>query len=123
MGDHLLSARQLAAIQGVALTGMKTAIVIQRKTTTDSAYGDDDEVSFVTVATANGWFYSTPTPQRDLDTGSVVTTNTYRLFLPVDTNVNDGDQVIVGSETYIVSDTTKENTWKALLNCSLRKRE
>jgi hypothetical protein len=123
MPDHLLSPAQLGALQKIALSGMKTPVTIQRKTMTDSAYGDAEEVSYVTVTTATGWFYSTPTPVATIDGGSVVTVNTYRLFLPVDTNVQDGDQILVDDARYVVTDTTKESTWKALLACSLRKRE
>jgi hypothetical protein len=122
-GNHLMSARQLAALQEVALMGMQTPVTIKRRTTTDTDYGDKDEVSFTTVTSTLGWFHSTPTPMQEQDTGSVVTANTYRLFLPVGTDVRDGDQVSVGSTTYVVSDTTSESTWKALLSCSLRKRE
>ena len=123
MPDHLLSDAQMAALQEVALLGMKTPITIQRKVTSDTDYGDLENVSYSTVASVKGWFYSTPTPTRDVDTGSVVTANTYRLFVPIGTNVRDGDQILVGSEIYTVSDTTKESTWTALLTCSLRKRE
>lgn len=122
-GNHILSARQMAALQEVALMGMQTPVTIKRRTTSDTAYGDKDEVSFTTVSTALGWFHSTPTPIQEQDTGSVVTANTYRLFLPVGTDVRDGDQITVGSTVYVVSDTTAESTWKALLACSLRKRE
>lgn len=123
MPDHLLSDAQMLALQEVALLGMKTPITIQRKSTSDTDYGDLEEVTYTTVSSVKGWFYSTPTPTRDVDTGSVVTANTYRLFVPIGTDVRDGDQILVGSETYIVSDTTKESTWTALLTCSLRKRE
>lgn len=123
MADHLLSAAQLAAVQGVALTGMQTPITIQRRSTQDSVYGDGDEVVYTTVATAKGWFHSSPTPMQEQDSGALVTANTYRLFLPVGTNVKIGDRVLVGAEQYVVSDTTAESTWKALLSCSLRKRE
>jgi hypothetical protein len=55
--------------------------------------------------------------------GAVITVNTYRVYLPVGTNVRPGDRVVVGSDQYIVSDTTHESTWQPLLACSLRKRE
>jgi hypothetical protein len=122
-GNHLLSGRQLAALQAVAITGMQTPVIIQRRVTSDTIYGDDDEMTFVTVTTALAWFHSTPTPVQEQDTGSIVTANTYRLYVPVGTDIDDGDQVLVGSAVYVVSDTTKESTWKALLACSLRKRE
>ena len=56
--------------------------------------------------------------------GALVTVNTYRLYLPVGTDIKVGDEVVVGGDdVYIVSDTTAESTWMAVLECSLRKRD
>jgi hypothetical protein len=62
---------------------------------------------------------------QDIDTGMIVTSNTYRLFVPVGTDIQIGDHVFVGPnpDAYTVSDTTAESTWTALLTCSLRRRE
>lgn len=120
----LLSSSQLAAVQEVALRGMQTQVTIKRRVTVDSDYGDGESVTYQTVvATTKGWFYSRPTPVQDDDSGSLTTVNTYRLYLPVGTDVRVGDLVIVGQTAYVVSDTTAESTWLALLNVSLRKRE
>lgn len=117
----LLTAAQLSAVQSVAIQGMVTPVTIKRRTSASNAYGED--VSYSTVTTANGWFFSSPTALQGEDAGSLVTDNTYRLYLPVGTNILSGDEITVGSGIYIVTDTTSESTWPALLNVSLRKRE
>lgn len=120
---YLLSNSQMAALQKVAMRGMKTPITIMRRTTADTAYGDDEEVTFPVVGTTKGWFFSRPTPVQEDDAGSLVTVNTYRLFVPVGTDVRPGDRISVDSTTFVVSDTTAESTWLPLLNVSLRRKE
>jgi len=88
----------------------------------------DDSVVFTESTesrrtTVKGWFYSTPTPVQTEEAGAIVTVNTYRMFVPVGTDITDGDEVTVGGEVYSVSDTTVESTWQAMLTCSLRKRD
>lgn len=114
---------QLKHLRMVATTGLQTQVVIKRKTTSDSDYGDGEVVTWTTVTTVRGWINSTPTPVAQSDSGSVITVNTYRLFVPVGTNVKPGDQAIINGDQYIVSDTTAESTWQTMVICSLRKRE
>ena len=131
MSGAFLSQNQLKAIQKVALKGMVTPIKIQRRTdaaATSAAtdYGDDalvwPETSESKWNTVKGWFYSTPTKVQTVDTGAIITVNTYRLYLPIGTDIKPGDRVMVGPDEYTVSDTTAESTWLVLLNVSLRKR-
>lgn len=114
---------QMKNLRMVARSGFATVVTIQRRTTSDSAYGDGDDVTWSTIERTKGWLHSTPTPVQEADTGSIITVNTYRLFLPVGTNVKAGDQALIGPDTYVVSDTTAESTWQAMMTCSLRKRE
>lgn len=127
----LLSAEELLQVQKVAELGMVTTVVIHRRSVTTPTveandYGDD-EVSFSTTGggsiTVKGWLSSRPVEMPDPSGGALVTTTTYRLFLPVGTPVSPGDQVTVGSREFTVSDTTAESTWPALLTVSLRGRE
>jgi hypothetical protein len=128
---RFLTDRQLERVRDVALLGMTTPITIERRAEAPIPVGGDygdDFISFTTTSesrrqTVKGWFFSTPDPVQDVDTGQVVTVNTYRLFLPVGTDILPGDHVHVGSQDYTVSDTTAEGTWLPLLTCSLRKRE
>ena len=129
--EAFLTANQLERLRDLAKLGMTTPITIERRSEGAIPAGGDYGDDFLDYTTTNesrrqtvkGWFYSTPTPVQDVDTGMVVTTNTYRLFLPVGSDVLPGDLVHVGVESYTVSDTTAEGTWLPLLTCSLRKRE
>lgn len=116
----LLSARELRAIQEVAELGMVTPITIYRRTTTANAYGDAEQITYPKVGTAKGWLYSDPTPVAVISGGQVAIVNTYRLYLPIGTDIAGGDRVGVEGRVFTVSDTTAESTWPALLNVSLR---
>jgi len=116
------------------MLGMITPLTIERRADAPPPaggdYGDDFLAYGITSETrrtkVQGWFYSTPTPQQDIDTGMVITVNTYRLFVPVGTDIKVGDHVHVDTnptDDYTVSDTTAEGTWLPMLTCSLRKRE
>lgn len=131
--ERFFTDNQMKRIRDVALLGMITPIVIERR---DAAappaggdYGDDflsyTQTSASRRQTVKGWFFSTPTPMQDVDTGAIVTSNTYRLFVPVGTDINIGDHIFVGTapDAYTVSDTTAESSWLPLLTCSLRRRE
>lgn len=129
--DRFLTPRQMERVRDVALLGMVTPVTIERRAEAPVPVGGDygdDFLSYTTTSetrrtSVNGWFYSTPTPVQQVDTGAIVTVNTYRLFLPVGTDILPGDHVHVGADDYTVSDTTAEGSWLPLLTCSLRKRE
>jgi hypothetical protein len=133
--ERFLTSSQLERVRDMALLGMITPVVIERRADADPPvdgdYGDDFISYSVTSETrrtkVNGWFHSTPTPEQTVDNGQVVTVNTYRLYVPVGTDIKPGDHVHVGNadprDDYTVSDTTGEGTWLPLLTCSLRKRE
>lgn len=123
MAQPLLSSSQMAALQAIALTGMPDSVSIERPSQSDSAYGDDEYITYTVIGTSQAWFRSTPTVVATADTGSLVTINTYRLLVPVGTDIKPKDQVTVGPEIYLVTDTTAESTWKPYLQVSLRRRE
>lgn len=132
--SQFLTDKQMQRVQDVALLGMVTPMVIERRSEGPIPAGGDYGDDFLAYTTTNesrrttvkGWFFSTPTPQQDVDTGMVVTVNTYRLYVPVGTDIKVGDHVHVETnpiDDYTVSDTTAESTWLPLLTCSLRKKE
>ena len=132
MTAPLLSTRQLAAIRHTADIAMVDDVFIWRRSDApapapSSDYGDDALAFVETVESkrfhVKGWVTSTPTPIQVVDTGQVVTANTYMLRVPVGTDVQPGDHVTVGENEFTVSDTTQENTWAPYLTCSLRHRE
>jgi hypothetical protein len=119
----LLSANELATLQVWAELGMTDTITIERPSQSDSVYGDDEVATYTFVATSKAWFRSLPTAVATSDTGALITINTYRLLVPVGTSILPKDQVIAGVDTYLVTDTTVESTWKPYLQVSLRRRE
>ena len=118
----LLKDSQLAEIQKVAATGFKTPVTIKRATISSNELGDDLVGTLATIIELKGWLHSTPIAEPTMD-GGVVTANTYRLNLPVGTDVRPRDHVFIGASEYVVTDTTADETWPAMLNCSLRLRE
>jgi hypothetical protein len=116
----------MQAIQKTAMLGMQTSVTIWRPTTdagldlTDDPYGSSATSPGTNIGTVMGWLHSTPTPMASIDSGQLITINTYRLWVPVGTNIRPRDRVVIGSNTYVVSDTSADETWPALLACSLR---
>lgn len=119
--------------QYVSRLGMIEDVEVLRRTPVESTsdpanvYGDD-ALTFVETGDSRkhwvkGWIYSTPTEVQSPDTGAIVTVNTYAFRCPVGTDILPGDEVVINGETFVVSDTTAENTWKVLINCNLRHRE
>jgi len=130
----LLSDAQLTAIQKVAIRGMQTDVTIFRRSaslgleTTDDPYGSS--VSYAelpdtatTTSTVKGMLREVNVPSTDVDSGQLVTISSFRLWVPVDTNILPGDQVEIGGNTYTVIDTTADTTWPPFLECSLRRAE
>jgi hypothetical protein len=119
------SVSETAAFAQYAMKGMQTPVTIQRRTVSSDEEGDD-LVTFVDVTPVgglNGWIHSTPAFIQRVDSGMLVTANTFVLYLPLGTDVQPGDMTYVGGEEYTISDTTEDNTWKGFLRCALRGRE
>lgn len=126
----LLSPAALRAVQKIAELGMVSTVKIQRRvvgtpTLEANDYGDD-EVTYqpaTKTTTVKGWLSSKPADMPSEENGAITTVNTYRLFVPVGTDLRPGDKVTVGDRDFTVVDTTAESTWPALLAASLRGRE
>lgn len=132
--DRFFTENQMKRVRDLAMLGMITPVTIERRSEGPIPPGGDYGDDFLSYDLTNetrrfqvkGWFQSTPTPVQQVDTGQIVTVNTYRLFLPVGTDVRTGDHVHVAInpiDDYTVSDTTAEGSWLPLLTCSLRKKE
>lgn len=127
----LLTDGQLLQVQKFAELGMQTPITIHRRSVDtgldagyDDPYGSTVGYSDVTPAGGvKGWIHSSTIPVQQFDTGMVVTINTIRMYVPVGTDIKPGDEVHTSSAIYVVGDTTADETWPALLNCSLRTKE
>lgn len=127
------TSNELANIRSLAEMGMQSDVIIKKRTPITSEsdpaniYGDDGvthvESNIYSEANVKGWLYSQPSPVITVVGGVMALVNTYRLFVPVGTNIESGDHVVIGSNEFIVSDTVAESTWLPLLNVSLRRAE
>ena len=129
MSQYLVTDGQVAALRSVAERGLKDDVTIFKRTrVTDendpnNVYGDDYETWVESSTTVKGWLFSSPTPTIETMDGRMALLNTYRLFLPVGTDVSSGDRVSCNGHDFIVSDLVNESTWLPVLRCSLRKAE
>ena len=128
MTQPLVTDAQVAALRSVAERGLKDTVTVYRRTALaesdpDNIYGDDTETWVAQSPTVKGWLFSTPSPSIDEFNGRMALVNTYRLFLPVGTEVESGDQVDINGHRFVVSDTVEESTWLPILRCSLRRAE
>ena len=118
MSEPLITDSELAGLRAVAEQGMQTSATIYRRSTVQT--DDGQSSAYTLLSTITGWLYSTPSPVLSLVSGEMALVNTYRWFCPVGTDIQSGDHLLVGSNTFVVSDTTSESTWLPLLRCSLR---
>ena len=118
----MISQSEIAALQGFAELQMDTEVAVMRQTVIEGPEGDDVSV-FATVGFVNGWLSSRPSPVITEIGGIQALENTYSLYLPVGSDIESGDQAIVGSRTFTVSDTTAESTLQPMLEVSLRRAE
>lgn len=122
--SSLLSDSQLAALQNVAKPQFTTLATIKRPSPESDELGDDGaQKDPPTIGTVYGWLSSSPTAEPTLDGGALVTANTFRWGCPVGTDIRPRDRLVIGSATYVVTDTTADETWPVMLSCSLRLRE
>lgn len=128
---NLISSNQLGAIQRVSERGMSTEVEIFRRGPADlpppqDDYGDDveyEETTESTTTVVRGWLRSIPTQEQDVDSGAIVTTNSWVLRVPVGTDIQTGDEVRIDGSEYTVQGTDSDNTLLPFITCDLRRRE
>lgn len=121
----LLSNSQMASIQSLAESGMQVDVIIKRPVFSsddlgDGAFDPDPEI----IATVKGYLRQIGGDTTgDADAGSVVTSSTYELGIPIGTPAHPRDICEINEKTYYVQDVRDDETWPAMLNLTLRRRE
>lgn len=120
----LLSDAQLNAIQNVAMRGMQTDVTIMRQTTNlgletaDGPYGSEPSVPAAAASgnvTVKGMLHSIANDLMSLDAGQLVAVHEHRLWVPVGTDIRNGDRVSINGKQYVVNDVANDETWPAFL--------
>lgn len=119
----LISETQLEALRSVVVSGLVTDVTILTRSTADNPYTDEGTETFTPTVTVKGWLREVPAGTIDVVSGIVSTPGTYRLFLPLDTDIDNGDRVKIGEHTYVVQDTNQESTYKVTLRVVLNRAE
>ena len=119
----LVSASQMSALQAVAETGFITPVTLRKRVFSENVYGDEQTESFPVSGSAMGWLRSMPAGVLDVISGAAGDVADFRLFLPVGTDISNGDRVEIDGRQFIVQDTAKESTYQVLLRVFLRRVE
>ena len=121
----LVSPSQLNALRKVIATGLVTDVTVINIGQADSPYSDDEMVQEPEAQrqTVKGWLREVPAGTIDVVSGVMANTGMYRLFLPLDTRIDNGDRVVVNGEEFIVQDTNQDSTYKVTLRVSLARAE
>lgn len=120
----LVSDAELASLQADFARSFTTTATIKRPEFGSDELGDDafDEDP-ATVGTVKGALSSSVAATAGLDGSAIVTTTTYRWNCPVDTDIRPRDRLVIGSNEYVVTDTTADESLPICLSVSLRLRE
>lgn len=132
MVKPLLSDKQLMAVQAVGRSAMKVEVVVKRPVFTAGVLGDDESDTNPSVVTQPksvldrgrllGYLRQTGGDNvGGVDVGRVQTTSTFELAVPVGTEIHSRDIAVIRGLEYVVQDVLDDETWPALLNCTLRR--
>lgn len=120
MSGGLLTIKQLQALRKQMARGYDTEVKIYARTTGENVYSDDAE-TLTLKETTKGWLRLQPDNRLDTGLQAVRGVDDARLFLPVGTSIERGDQVEINGDRFTVFDTNADNTWKVTLRVSLRR--
>lgn len=120
----LLTSSEMGALRQVAEQGMADSVDVYRQTVTAGSYGDDVS-QFTYLLTTKGWVYSVTTPNTPIqdESGRQVTVMSFWLRVPVGTDLELGDRVVIDGRRFTVTDMDEESTWLPMVSCALRRLE
>lgn len=121
----LVTESQLNSLRSVVELGMVTDVTIINVEQADSPFSDDEMVKEGEGGrqVVKGWLREVPAGTIDVVSGVMANTGIYRLFLPLGTQIENGDRVVVNDEEFIVQDTNQDSTYKVTLRVSLARAE
>jgi hypothetical protein len=121
----LVSDSQLHQLRKVVERGLVTDVTIINSVRADNPYSDEEwgQEPEYDRQTVKGWLREVPAGTIDVVSGVMANTGMYRLFLPLGTNIENGDRVVINDEDFIVQDTNQDSTYKVTLRVSLARAE
>jgi hypothetical protein len=121
----MLSAKQLAAVQKVGQNAMTVSADIYKRLAyagdDDNPYGDDTVRYAATATRVKGWVVPLLGGGFTLSAAQVISVGEFGLRVPVGTDIQPGDRVVIGGKSHSVTDTTVEQTWPEWTTARLRR--
>lgn len=119
----LVSETQLTALRSVAYRGLETtASAILRSIQVENDFGSENAWGTVALD-APCWLRSQSATNVTSMASQLAVTGTFRLHFEVGVDVEAGDHVVIGDDTYDVTDTNYENTLRIFTTAVVRKVE
>ena len=121
----LVSDSQMESLRSVAQLGMVTEIVVLRWLRADNVYGDEQAQAWTPVATVMGWVRGAVAGDIRRAGGLTGVAQGYRLFVPVETDIRNGDRVhiVAADSDFTVQDTNIESTWRVVMRVEIERVE
>ena len=118
----LLSDSELAAIQDIAHSGLKSSVAIYHGSRTKTDGGQSWAYPTTPDVTTIGWLYEmTPSSAKlNVIDGQTAISETHRLFLTIGTDCRSGDKVVVAGTAYTVQHTNAGDTYPATMSVYMR---
>jgi len=119
----LISESELAALQDLVLSGLKTTVYIYNRSTIQTPDGQETGYPASPSSTVLGWLYEiTPNPVTlSVINGGESLSELFRLLVPIGTNINPGDKIVIGGSDYFAQNTNVDNTYPTSLSVALRR--
>lgn len=119
----LVSATQIAALRSVANHGLDdVATAILRSIQVENDFGSEDAWATVELDAAC-WLREMSSTNVGSMASRLVTTGTYRCHFEAGLDVQPGDHIVIGGQTYDVQGTNVENTLQIFTTAVMRKVE
>lgn len=112
----MIPANELAQIQAdVAAIALDKTCVIQRKTTSIDLYGSQS-VTWATIATVKAGMTAPSAAELEMHADLIGSMTTWQVHLPVGTNVQRQDHLLIDNDTLIVQALHQPRSYECLLS-------
>ena len=123
----LLTSAQMAAIQAFGRKSMTVDCAIYKRAAfafdDSNPFGDDTVTYAVTPVTVKGWLVPLDNVDFSVDIMQIVSVGNFILRVPVGTDVEPRDKLVIGGETYYCSESAVEESWPEWVTVRLRRRQ
>lgn len=122
----LVTDDMMRAVRTVGGTGLQTDMTILTRTIVEGTNGNEDYEAWVDEATVKGWVRQNdrgPVLHLDANNGVIASIGRYRIFLPPEAIVEEGDMLGLNGEVFMVNEVNNEETYRVFTRVIARKRD